>query len=226
MIVAGPTNTRDENVTDSDGPVENFFLLMDPEWEATGDEETPPIAAIVGLWPVDDEGKVGPFRSNPEYVPANENSPADPTDALLRLSIRGDAEIEQLQLVLRDTLVDVAMNGDGRPLITKSPDDVSCIVIATSEVHRQRVSSPGWRRVDLHDLVLLLADDVDVLINPGGQAAVRLTGTFMRETMMMSDEEVAAAYARFGTDDQVAVVPWDPGTVGPGPATGTPPEPR
>jgi hypothetical protein len=70
-------------------------------------------------------------RPNPEYVAADEGSPSDPLDAVLRLVLEGRTEAEHIQLILCDTLFDIAMNGDGRALVTRSPDDVPCLVIAT-----------------------------------------------------------------------------------------------
>ena len=178
----------------SDATPGDFFLLTDPEWDDADSDETP-IEAIIGLWPVDEQGKVGRFTPNPDYQPKYENSPSDPIDALLRLAMRGDAPMEQLQLILRDSMFDLAMNGDGRPLVLKSPDGVPCVVITTSGPHRERVMSPEWQPSDLMDLAQRMADGVDLLINPNGPAAVRLTGSFVRETVLMSDEDVAAAYA-------------------------------
>ncbi|AGL14091.1 type VII secretion system-associated protein [Actinoplanes sp. N902-109] len=195
--------------TPSEAPEESFFLLMDPEWQPVDDADTPPFEAVVGLWPLAGDGTVGRFRSNPEYRPVNENSPSDPVDALLRLALRGDAEMEQVQLILRDSLVDQAMNGDGRPLIGKSPDDVPCVILTTSMPHRLRVASPDWRRAGLEDVVAALPAGVDVLLNPGGPASVRLTGEFVRATAGMSDEELAAARAAFRPEGDVTLVPWE-----------------
>ena len=167
---------------------EDFILLIDPEWQAEDDLDTPPFEAVVGLWPLEPDGSAGPFRSNPDYRPVTENSPSDPVDALLRLTLRGDAEVEHLQVVLRDCLVDQAMNGDGRPLITRSADGVPCAVVATSTPHRSRIVSPDWRRVGLPALVADLPDGMDLLLNPGGPAAVRLTGDFVRATAAIDRE--------------------------------------
>ncbi|AGZ38784.1 hypothetical protein AFR_02475 [Actinoplanes friuliensis DSM 7358] len=156
--------------------VDDHFLLLDPEWQPDDSTATPPFEAVIGLWPRQADGSVGPFRSNPEYVPRYENSPSDPVDALLRLALRGDAELEDLQAVLRDTVVDLALNGDGRPLIQDS-----CVVVTTSALHRSRVSAPDWRQAGLTDVLAVLAD-WDLLINPGGPAPVRLAGAFVRET--------------------------------------------
>lgn len=188
----------------ADGPLENWFLLMDPAWRPSDEAEAPPAEAVVGLWPVED-GVVGKFRPNPAYEPAGENSPSDPLDVMLRLMLAGQTETWRLQLMLRDSLYDVAMNPDGRPLVTKSPDDVPCAVVATGEPHRRKVRAPDWQRVDLTELVEQLADGVDVLFNPGGPASVRLTGDFLRETTLLGEDD-------FPTPDDVEglrIVPWE-----------------
>jgi hypothetical protein len=192
----------------SERPLENWFLLMDPGWEPASETDSPPIEAVVGLWPMEEE-KVGKFRANPGYVPSDENSPSDPLDAVLRLVLQGRAEADHIQLMLRDTLFDIAMNGDGNPLVMKSPDDIPCVVVATGEPHRQRISSPDWRRIDLGELVELLADGVDVFFNPTGPAAVRLTGGFMHESLKMDEERVAQLYAQQQNAAGPQAVPWE-----------------
>jgi hypothetical protein len=82
-------------------------------------------------------------------------------------------------------------------------------VVATGEPHRARVRAPGWRRIDLDELVELLADEIDVLFNPAGPASVRLTGDFMRETTLMDDDQIAELYAGFPDADGLQVVPWE-----------------
>ncbi|QKV74005.1 type VII secretion system-associated protein [Amycolatopsis sp. Hca4] len=203
--------TTEPNEAPADGPLENWFLLMDPAWSPATEDAAPPVEAVVGLWPVAEDGRLGKFRANPEYMPADEHSPSDPLDAVLRLVLQGRAEASHIQLVVRETLVDVAMNGDGRPLVTRSPDDVPCIVVATGEPHRRRVASPGWRRVDLGELTGLLAEGVDVLFNPGGPAAVRLTGDFLRETLAMDEARVAELHGPGEHDvSGLRIVPWEP----------------
>ncbi|WP_410611330.1 type VII secretion system-associated protein [Amycolatopsis sp. lyj-109] len=184
---AGTAGTTDQR--------ENWFLLMDPAWQPEAENDTPPLSAVVGVWPLDSAGTVGKFHPNPDYEPSDENSPADPLDAVLHLAMRGEAEAELLQLMLRETVFDVAMNDEGRPVAATSPDDVPCVVVATAEVHRRRVNSPDWQRADLMELVELLDDDVDVLFNPGGAASVRLTGDFLRLTVLLDDDQVEALYS-------------------------------
>ncbi|AGL14090.1 type VII secretion system-associated protein [Actinoplanes sp. N902-109] len=191
--------------------MENYFLLMDPDWRPQPGDEVPPIEAVIGLWPIGVDGSVGSFRSNPDYEPRDDDSVTDPLDAMLRLAMQGQVRAEQLQVMMRDAVLSTALNGDGRPLIVKSPDDVRCVVVATSVAQQRRVSSPEWQQADLMALVSLLPDDVDVLFNPGGPVPFRLTGDFIRETAIMGDDEVAAAYATFRADQAgqgLEVIPW------------------
>lgn len=185
---------------------QHWFLLMDPAWRpSTQDstDETPPAEAVVGVWPVED-GAIGKFRPNPAYAPADEHAPSDPLDIVLRLMLDGHAETWRVQLMLRDSLYDVALNSDGTPLVTRSPDGVTCVVVATGEPHRRKVRAPGWQRVELLELVELLADGVDVLFNPAGAASTRLTGDFLRETTLLGDDE-------FPVQDiaELRVLPWE-----------------
>lgn len=187
--------------------LENFFLLLDPEWRAGPADEVPPISAVLGVWPVADDGSVGRFTPNPGFEQRHPGAVADPLDAVLRGAATGSATAEQIQLVLRDALFDIAFNGDDRPLIVRAPDGVPCAVIATSAPQRERAPAPAYRRTDLDDVVTLLPDGVDVLFNPGGPVPFRLTGDFLRETVMMTDDDVAAA-----RDDFLATVPAGAGT--------------
>ena len=190
---------------------ENYFVITDPAWEPDPgpDNDLPPVEAVVGVWPVAEDGTVGLFRANPEYFPTDVASPTAPLAAILRLTAAGEAEAEQLQLILRQSLFDIAMNGDGRPILQPSPDDVLCVLLASSGSHRRDLNLPLWRRCDLEALVMLLADEVDVLVNPGGPAMTRLSGDFVRAAFMASDDELNAAFDRARNQEKVALVPWE-----------------
>ncbi|MFD9698137.1 type VII secretion system-associated protein [Lentzea sp. NPDC059081] len=203
------TVTEAPDETQEQEPLENWFLLIDPAWSPVSEDDAPPPEAVVGLWPMED-GKLGKFRPNPEYLPSDEASPSDPLDAVLRLVVQGRAEAEHIQLMLRDSEFSLALNGDGRPLVIKSPDDVPCVVVGTGEPHVRRIASVDWKRIELDELVVALADGVDVLFNPGGPASVRLTGDFMRETLLLDEEQVAKMYASHRESAGVDLVPWAP----------------
>src|SRR4051812_18447421 len=76
-----------------------WFMLTDPRWVPGAEDEAPPIEAVVGLWPFEN-GKVGKFRSNPDYRPVDEESPTDLVDAVLRLVVQNRAEARHIQVVL------------------------------------------------------------------------------------------------------------------------------
>ncbi|MFI9005945.1 type VII secretion system-associated protein [Actinosynnema sp. NPDC053489] len=197
-----------EPATDRPARAEQWFLLVDPAWEPASADDSPPVEAVVGVWPVEPDGGLGKFRANPDHVPSDADGPTDPLDAVLRLAMLGEAGAEHVQLMLRDTLFDIALEVDGRPVVTESPDGVPCVVVATGEPHRRRFDSPDWRQVDLDELVVMLADGVDVLFNPDGPAAVRLTGDFIRQSMMMEDERATELYAAHQTASDLRLTPW------------------
>ncbi|GAA1991476.1 type VII secretion system-associated protein [Amycolatopsis minnesotensis] len=191
----------------------HWYLLMDPHWTPAEEDEPPPIEAVAGAWPVEEDDEVGVFQPNPDYQPVDETLPTDPVDALLRELAEGDAEPEHVRALLRQSLVFQAMNGDGRPLVIPAPDDAPCVVVATAAPHVARVFAPAWRRVDYAGFVDELPDGIDVLLNPEGPAAARLTGTFVREDAE-ADERFLAEYEP-GDDSKLYVMPWNAGAPGP-----------
>lgn len=187
-----------------------WYLLMDPHWTPEEADEAPPIEAVAGAWPVEEDDEVGLFQPNPDYQPVDETLPTDPVDALLRELAEGSGEPEHVRALLRQSLVFQAMNGDGRPLVMSAPDDAPCVVLATSAPHAERVPAPAWRRVDYAGFVEELEDGIDVLVNPDGPAAVRLTGTFIREGAE-ADEEFLAEHTPSDGDSRLYVLPWTAG---------------
>ncbi|GIE81817.1 hypothetical protein Aph02nite_77670 [Actinoplanes philippinensis] len=189
-----------ESLTDG-LPAGEAVLLVDPEWESDEEGAEPPIEAVVGVWPVGPDGTTGRFRSNPEYFPHFEESPSDPVDAMLRLALDGDTEMARLRTVLCDSTFALAMNGDGNPLVDRSPDDVLCVIVATSAPHRARVAAPDWRLTDLDQLLAVTAaEGYDALVNPGGPAPARLTVDFLRETAGGAGQDLPGPQRAVGRD--------------------------
>ncbi len=160
---------------------EEVFLLTDPEWEPENPDDAPPYEVVVGMWPMLPNGTVGEFRPNPDYEPRYEASPTDPLDALIRLTLLGEVDPEHLAAVLRTSLVELALNGDGRPLVVRDDDGGLCAMLATSASHQRRIIAPDWRRVGLAELSTTLADGTDVLVNPGSPTGARLGADFLRQ---------------------------------------------
>ncbi len=191
--------------------VEMHFLLMDPTWEPGPDDEAPPVTAVVGAWPIASDGAVGGFRPNPHFRPGDPEAPADPLDALLRGAAPESPPVELVQLLLRDAVVDVALDPQGTPLVVYSPDDALCLLVATSAPQRDPVPVAGWRRTDLLGLIGLLSDGVDVLVNPYGPVPARIDGDDVRGAWLLPDDVVERA--RDGLRAHLparptAVLPW------------------
>ncbi|BCJ35625.1 hypothetical protein Athai_31280 [Actinocatenispora thailandica] len=169
-------------------------LLVDPDRAAGPADAVPATEAVLGAWPVGPDGELAGWRPNPGFRPLSAEPTTDPLDALFRLAVAEAATAEQIQVVLRDTALELALDAAGRPLIARSPDELDCVVVATSAAHRQQAGAVSWRRVDPMELVTLLPDRIDVLFNPASPVAFRLAGDFVRDTVLMSDEEIAAGH--------------------------------
>lgn len=158
-----------------------WIVLFDTAGE--GGPEQPPDDQIIGGWPIRPDGTARPFVPNPGYRPAIPGSPTDPVDAATRMVANGGDDGEPVLWALRDSNLWLAVDDDGVPLLDDSPDGVSCVLIASSEAHRDRVDGPSWREVTGPELADALPPGTDVLINYGGPAAMRLIGGVVREAM-------------------------------------------
>ncbi|MEU7713145.1 hypothetical protein ACFWDK_27710 [Micromonospora chalcea] len=115
--------------------------------------------------------------------------PGPPLADLLRRMMRGDEPVERIGSALRDARLDLAMNGDGRPLVVRSFDDMPCVVVATSAATRAATFAPGWRPVELAELAELLPDGIDLLVDPDGPEPVRLAAAIVWHALLPADEE-------------------------------------
>jgi hypothetical protein len=182
----------------TDDSTGRFLLLADQRRWSPADGDEPPVEAVAGLWPVHPDGSAGRFRSNPDYSPGAPEESTDPLDAVLRRLARREVPVARLQLLLRETLVDLALDSDGGPLLTATPDAVTCVMVATGGTHAERIGAPQMLRLRVEEVAALLPEDADVLVNPGGLAAARLERAFWCATAEMSPNEVAAARAAAG----------------------------
>ncbi|CAL9677632.1 hypothetical protein SUDANB95_07958 (plasmid) [Actinosynnema sp. ALI-1.44] len=137
--------------------------------------------SMLGGWRVAEDGTIGPFEPNPGYVPLGD-SVTDPVHAVLRaLADRPDwTELVELLIpTLRNSVVEIACDERGTPLVIRSPDGVPCVGVATAAAHRL----PGadrWVPVLGARLVEAVPDRLDVLVNPADVARVRLLTEALR----------------------------------------------
>ncbi|MGI5221500.1 type VII secretion system-associated protein [Nocardia sp. CA-290969] len=160
----------------------DWFLLLDPAYRPEPADSALPVAGIVGGWMVTAEGVVGPFEPNPEYIPADESSPTDPVDSILRRIASGEQLAEDLIESLRNAVVEIGCDEEGRPLIGTAPDGAYCVVIATAGAQKRAVEVDRWWPVLGDELADIVPPDTDLLLNPGGVAPFRLTAGALRRT--------------------------------------------
>jgi hypothetical protein len=162
--------------------VANWALLVDPAWEPRSADEAPPAEAMAGGWLLDDTGKPGRFKPNPEYVPLVEDGVTDPTDAVLRLINREEAPVDALIPTFRDAYVQLAVTEDEQLLVGPAPDGAPCVAVVTSTVHRNRMPFEHWREVTAEELLDVLPEETDILLNAGSPSPFRLLAEALRRS--------------------------------------------
>jgi len=156
---------------------DQWAFLVDPGWQAENPDQGVPLNAIVGGWLASAGGTVSRFHPNPDYEPTTPGSPTDPVDATLRLVTRGESTSEMLFAVIRESTFAVALDEQETPIVAPSPDNVPSLLVTTAPCHQVRVRAEHWRDVTGTELAdLLAAQGVDLLLNPGAPASIRLLG--------------------------------------------------
>ncbi|MGK8503166.1 type VII secretion system-associated protein [Nocardia asiatica] len=153
--------------------LDDWFVLLDPTFDVSTTVELP-ADAIVGGWPVLDEGAVGPFEPNPHYRPRDEAAPTDPINATLRLLVSADDVADDLVRMVRGSVVALGCDEENRPAIGKSPDGELCVVVATAESQKRNVPTPRWWPIAGDRLPDVIPEGVDILLNPASSAPFRL----------------------------------------------------
>ncbi|MET9487171.1 type VII secretion system-associated protein [Nocardia sp. NPDC006630] len=151
----------------------DWLVLVDPAWDAT--KGVVASGLMVGGWRRNADATIGPFQPNPGYKPSAATVPTDPIDAILRRIATGADHLgEELTATVRDCIVAVAYDEQGRPLIGTSPDGASCVFVATAEVQKIGLDVPRWGAVVGAKLTEFAPPGVDVFLNPAGAAPFRL----------------------------------------------------
>jgi hypothetical protein len=171
-----------------------WVYLVDPAWQGANEDEDPPPAAVVGGWFVEADGSTGYFRPNPGYQPSEAGLPTDPVDAALQLVVSGEAEGDELLTATKDIIFGVAVDEDGVAVVAPAPDDAPSVLVTTAPSHRERVTTAGWVEATIEELVAALPDTgVDVLLNPGAPASIRLIAKSLKD--FVAGEEGGTANA-------------------------------
>ncbi|MBF6296023.1 type VII secretion system-associated protein [Nocardia amamiensis] len=159
---------------------DDWVVLLGTEWESATPRSEPPLDIIVGGWMVDEEGKAGPFQPNPSYIPADEATPTDPVDTLLRRIAAGEPVGNQLVALIRNSVVEIGCDEQDQPVVDTAPDGVPCVLVATAEVQKLDVIADRWWPVLGSDLPAVVPPGIDILLNANGAAPFRLAADILR----------------------------------------------
>ncbi|EST18126.1 hypothetical protein M877_39570 (plasmid) [Streptomyces niveus NCIMB 11891] len=141
-----------------------------------------PTDLVVGGWPLDEDGCCGPFEPNPHYVPDSPAKPTDPAHALLRLFAkgRGEGSVDRFLALLRHTVLEVACDEQGQPLLVSAPNGTQCLPVVTAALHTRRLPPARWERVLGRTLPEIVPAGVEILLNPGDRAQFLLFAEGLR----------------------------------------------
>jgi hypothetical protein len=158
-----------------------LLVLIDPEWQPTEEQQDPPIEVLLGAWLVDSRGRPDRFQPNPVYRPMTPGSPLDPVDAVLRRLAGTGAGSDDLASVLRAATLGIAVDENGVAIVRPAPDGVPSVLVATAFGHRRVDGVPRWVDITVRQLARALpAHGVDVLLNPGATASMRVLADAIR----------------------------------------------
>ncbi|MFC3895266.1 type VII secretion system-associated protein [Lentzea rhizosphaerae] len=213
-VMAETATTTEQTEARFEG--DQWVFLIDPAWQAEqpepaeGEERPrPPLEVVVGGWFVEQDGTTSRFHANPDYLPTRPDSPTDPVDATLQMVTRGEAEPgELLSIMTEGSVFGVAVTEENTPVVVMSPDEVPCVVLATAPAHSRRIAEieeldniAAWAEVSLEQLVGLLPEEgVDVLVNAGAPASMRLIAAALRQALAEAPAASAAAESRPSTE--------------------------
>ncbi|WP_246350517.1 type VII secretion system-associated protein [Nocardia barduliensis] len=159
---------------------DDWMLLVDPGWKPVNPWSEPPPEAVIGGWMMDENGGAGPFQPNPGYLPGNDDTPTDPTDALLRSVAEGKPVGDELLALIRNSVVEIVCDEQDQPMVDTAPDGVPCVLVVTAEAQKVDVGSGRWWPVLGSKLPAVIPSGTDILLNPGGPAPFRLASEVLR----------------------------------------------
>lgn len=96
--------------------------------------------------------------------------------------VSGKAKVDELFDAARKVSLGLAVDEEGFAVVAPAPDGVPSILVATAPAHRQRLDVPGWLDVTVRELAEdLPSESIDVLLNPGAPASMRITGKVFKK---------------------------------------------
>ena len=98
--------------------------------------------------------------------------------------MRGDLAVRELLATLPGAQLIIGLDEQEQPIVTRAPDGNPSVLVLTALAHAERLTVPAWTQLTAEDLAAALpADGVDVLLNPGAPASMRIGAQEFRDAV-------------------------------------------
>ena len=160
---------------------ESWIQIVDPAWPQ---ETPPPVYAIAGGWRIDANGEPAQFEANPDYRPSPRArglpEPSDPVDQAVQLGGSGYGPPDAVLDELLHATVAVPIRPDGTLLSGVDGEGARVIAVYSSPTHAETGGVGAHRVMSGQQLAIEIPEDLDVLINPDGVVAARISARDLR----------------------------------------------
>jgi len=161
----------------------SWIYSVDGAYEAA--EEIPPYA-VVGAWPVDENGQLGAFTANDNYRPSPAalqlDLPTDAVDAAVQLAATGHGSEGDVALALAASTIYLPANDDGDLIAYRREDGKEYVAIFT-DPNKAPATAAQLLPTDIRSFLAVVPEDTTVAINPGGQVAASFTSGELRAAL-------------------------------------------
>jgi SseB protein N-terminal domain len=176
-------------VESSETESDSWVYFIDPAYDP--DDDVPP-QAVIGWWPVDANGQLGPFSGNPDYRPTpavmDMAPPADAVEAALQLAVTGHGPQADVVTALGEALLYLPVDERGGVVDRRDEDGTDFVAMYTDPSKAAPTEAP-LRTMDIYTVLSILPVDASVVINPGDRAAAG----FVCEELLMALSATAEA---------------------------------
>lgn len=165
-----------------------WVYSFDPAYDPDGN--VPPFA-VIGAWPVDDEGKRGEFIPNPDYLPSpialELPEPTDPVEAAMQWAATGHAPLEAVATALAGATVYLIPDEEAEDELAAYEDEEGSFVPVVTDPRHAPPTVPHLRPVTVAELSRVLPDGMAVKINPGTAVSVRVAAADLHDVVTSLD---------------------------------------
>lgn len=177
-LVEGPASEHPEEH-------EGWRYALDPGYDPYGPV---PAHAVIGAWPVGQEGALGQFVPNPARRPSPTASPdaepgivssSDLVNTAMLGAVTGQGSPTALVDALREAIVYLPSGSDGLPTAYRDDTGKTFVVVLTDPLYGPP-SAPRLLPIRMTELLDALSEDTEVRINHGSSLSVDVSSAELR----------------------------------------------